>query len=129
MSKSAKWVMGLIIVSIVGVGAYYAGNYYNDRYVGEDYYTKIPSNTNLELEDIKDQEGVVQATGYEYKLAGYNTQLQKRTLEFSQHATKVEDLYQPGTYLKISVSKQIVLSEEVVNASAVPTQILELLQD
>ncbi len=118
----------LIAVIMIGVaGALWVKNYYDSRYVGQDYYTVVPADEPVALGDLLDSEGNPADTGYSYELVGYDTDLNRRVLEFDKRADSNDGLYQPGTYLKVSASKQIVLNEAVINESEVPTEILEKL--
>lgn len=118
----------LIAVIMIGVaGALWVKNYYDSRYVGQDYYTVVPADEPVALGDLLDSEGNPADTGYSYELVGYDTDLNRRVLEFDMRADSDDGLYQPGTYLKVSASKQIVLNEAVINESEVPTEILEKL--
>lgn len=121
-------IIGLIAVVVIGVaGALWAKNYYDSRYVGHDFYTVVPADEPVALGDLLDADGNPADTGYPYSLVGYDNDLNRRVLEFDKRADSDDGLYQPGTYLKVSASKQIVLNEAVVNESEVPAEILEKL--
>ena len=109
-------IIGLIAVVVIGVaGALWAKNYYDSRYVGHDFYTVVPADEPVALGDLLDADGNPVDTGYPYSLVGYDTDLNRRVLEFDKRADSDDGLFQPGTYLKVSASEQIVLNEAVVN--------------
>ena len=124
-----KKVVILVVVLLVVAGAFCAKGYYNDRYVVSDcYYTQIPEDEVNEDSWLVDEDGVKQAKGKAYDLVGYNEQGEQRELYFTKSGS-AEDYYDPGTYIKVSMSKTIALGVEVVEESSVPQIALERIQE
>ena len=124
-----KKLIILAAVLLVVAGAFCAKGYYNDRYVVSDcYYTQIPEDEVNEDSWLVDEDGVKQAKGKAYDLVGYNEQGEQRELYFTKSGS-AEDYYDPGTYIKVSMSKTITLGVEVVEESSVPQIALERIQE
>ena len=122
-------VVVLVVVLLVVAGAFWAKGYYNDRYVVSDcYYTQIPEDEVNEDSWLVDKDGTKQAKGKAYDLVGYNGQGEQREVRFTKSGS-AEDYYDPGTYIKVSMSKTITLGEEVVEESSVPQIALERIQE
>ena len=124
-----KKVVILVVVLLVVAGAFCAKGYYNDRYVVSDcYYTQIPEDEVNEDSWLVDKDGTKQAKGKSYELMGYNGQGERREVCFTKSGS-AEDYYDPGTYIKVSMSKTITLGVEVVEESSVPQIALERIQE
>ena len=124
-----KKVVILVVVLLVVAGAFWAKGYYNDRYVVSDcYYTQIPEDEVNEDSWLVDKDGTKQAKGKAYDLVGYNGQGEQREVRFTKSGS-AEDYYDPGTYIKVSMSKTITLGVEVVEESSVPQIALERIQE
>lgn len=120
-----KKIIVIAVVLLVVCGAFWAKGYYNDRYVVSDsFYTQIPSNEVNEDSWILDADGVPQEEGKQYDLIGYNEEGKEREVSFKKQGT-AEDYYAPGTYIKVDVSKTLVVGTEVVEESSVPEAALE----
>lgn len=112
-------------VIFLAAGAFWAKGYYNDRYVVSDsYYTRIPEDETTGDSWLTDADGVRQIKGKEYTLVGYNDQGEERLVQFSQTG-EGEELYAPGTYIKVDTSKVLVVALEVVDETSVPQPALE----
>ena len=59
---------------------------------------------------------------------GYNEQGEQREVYFTKSGS-AQDYYAPGTYIKVSMSKTIVLGVEVVGEQSVPQLALEKIQE
>lgn len=109
----------------LAAGAFWAKDYYNDRYVVSDsYYTRIPEDETTGESWLTDADGVRQTKGKEYDLVGYNDEGEARTVRFSQ-AGEAEELYAPGTYIRVDMSKTLVVALKVVDETSVPQPALE----
>ncbi|NLH71091.1 MAG: DUF1093 domain-containing protein [Brooklawnia sp.] len=127
MKKQSVIVAVIVIALLVLAGVVWAKQYYDSRYIGQDYYTVVPLDEPVAVTDLLDSSGNPVDKGYAYKLVGFDTDLNRRVLEFDKRSTTLDGLYQPGTYLRVSASAQIVLNETVIQRSDVPPQILEKL--
>ena len=124
-----KKIIILAVALLVVAGAFCAKGYYNDRYVESAcYYTQIPVDEVNEDSWLVDKDGTKQAKGKAYDLVGYNGQGEQREVRFTKSGS-AEDYYDPGTYIKVSMSKTITLGVEVVEESSVPQIALERIQE
>ena len=124
-----KKIVIFVVVLLVVVGAFWAKGYYNDRYVVSScYYTQIPEDEVNEDSWLVDKDGAKQTKGKSYELMGYNEQGEQHEVYFTKSGS-AEDYYAPGTYIKVSMSKTITLSVEVVEESSVPQIVLEKIQE
>lgn len=124
--KKGKWIIVVLIISVIVLGAIWAKGYYNDRYVESDtYYTQIPlDEKNDKTEWIKDDKGNDAEKGKEYELIGYNDKGESREVSFFKKG-EAKDYYSPGIYIKCSTSKTVVTGMSVVDEKEVPKQALE----
>ena len=124
-----KKIVILAAILLVVAGAFCAKAYYNDRYVASDcYYTQVPEDEVNEDSWLVDGDGAKQAEGKSYELMGYNEQGEQREVYFTKSGS-AQDYYAPGTYIKVSMSKTIVLGVEVVGEQSVPQLALEKIQE
>ena len=79
------------------------------RYVWHDFYTVVPADEPVEVGDLLDAQGKPADTGYSLLLVGYDTD-STGACSSSTSAPSADDLFQPGTYLRVSASGQIVLN-------------------
>lgn len=127
MKNKKGIIIGVIFLAIVVLGGMKINDYYQDRYVGKDYYVRVPQDQSTELEDILDMSNRVVGKGRKYELLGYNTAGESRMLSFTYTTEDPAKLLQPGQYLKVSASKQIVVGQSVIQESDVPADILKLI--
>lgn len=127
-----KTIKGIIIAAVVllGIaGAFWAKGYYNDHYVVSDYYyTQIPLDEVNEDSWLVDADGVKQEKGKQYDLIGYDENGESKEVYFSKTGS-AEDYYAPGTYIKVSASKEITVGVEVVDETDVPQTALNQIQE
>lgn len=126
--KNGGKIVAAVLVVLVIFGSIKVKQYYDDRYVGSDYYTRVPADQSTELEPLYDDSGKEVDTGKEYAFESYNDKGEKRILKFSYTTEDTSKLLQPGQYVKISASKQIVVGQEVVKESDVPESVLKYLK-
>lgn len=123
MKKKNLFILAVAILLVAG--AFWAKNYYNDRYmISDSYYTQIPADEINEDSWLVDSDGVKQVKGKEYTLMGYNDQGKEREVYFTKTGS-AEDYYAPGTYLKVDASKTLVVGLEVLDEGSVPQAALE----
>lgn len=127
MKNSGKIIAAVFVVLLI-FGSVKVKQYYDDRYVGSDYYTRVPADQSTELEPLYDDSGKEVDTGKNYSFVSYNEKGEKRVLEFSYTTEDTNKLLQPGQYLRISASKQIVVGQEVIQESDVPAEVLKYLK-
>lgn len=119
-----KTVMLFVLVLAVVGGVAWSKGYYESRYVGSDYYALVPATFDTTPEDLYDAEGVVQAMGKDYDLTAYSSTGEAKAVSFEIVGDRSGDFLQPGTYLRISASSQIVLGQEAVSKDDVPAAAL-----
>ncbi|MDR0249262.1 MAG: DUF1093 domain-containing protein [Oscillospiraceae bacterium] len=107
--------------------AVWGRQYYNDRYVGADYYARVPADYDVTPETLYSDSGEDVGLGKVYSLTAYDPQGEPRTAEFIVHADR-SALPQPGAYLYIGASRQIVLSWSLINEGDIPPAALEKLK-
>lgn len=123
-------VLIIVIVAALALVAFVAvkgKEYYQNRYVGTDYYAVVPQSESIELVTLYDDSGREMGKGREYALTAVNEQGEQRVAEFSVHTDDAAKLLQPGEYLKISMSKTIVVKHQVINKAEVPETVLDKL--
>ncbi|CAM4270492.1 YxeA family protein [Erysipelothrix inopinata] len=126
--KNGGKIVAAVLVVLVIFGSIKVKQYYDDRYVGSDYYTRVPADQSTDPEPLYDDSGKEVDTGKEYALVSYNEKGEKRVLEFSYRTEDSSKLLQPVQYVKVSASKQIVVGQEVVKESDVPESVLKYLK-
>lgn len=119
----------LVFVVLVVGAAIWGKNYYNDRYVLDEYvYAQVPNDSNASKDEwLYDDSGKKTQKGKEYKLKGYNKEGKERDVEFSIPGT-AEYYYKPGTIIKVSMSKTIVIGQQSVTEKNVPEKALQQLK-
>ena len=129
MKKSARVVaLVMAIVAVVGIIGWFGTSYYKGRYVGQTYYAMVPLDEPVEVSGLLDMSGKVADSGYEYKLTAYDEEGNSKAVEFSVYSENVEDLYQPGTFLKVEASEQIVVEQHMITRDEVPTSVLAMIE-
>jgi len=116
--KRKKWIWIVIAVVVVAAipAALLAKRYYDSRYVLDDYYyTVVP--LDYDITPREDQGGRVT----DYTLTCYNADGEEKLLSFAVLVdAHNSDLYPPGTFLRVSVSKQLVIGRRAVDEASVP---------
>lgn len=126
MKKKAVKTAGiLLLVAIVICGAFWAKNYYNNRYVASDcFYTQIPLDEVNEDSWLLDSDGAQQEKGKKYVLIGYNEAGEQKEVSFVKKGA-AEDYYAPGAYIKVTASRTIEIGVQAVEEGDVPKTALE----
>jgi len=119
--KTWLWI-GITAVIIVMIPlVILAKRYYDYRYVLDDcFYTVVP--LDYDITPHRDRGGRLT----EYTLTGYNADGEAGELSFPVLIdTHKADLYPPGTYMMVSVSKQLVIGRRAVDKNDVPEKAME----
>jgi len=123
-----KLVLGLGLLLVLW-GGFVVNSYYQDVYVGQDYYVKVPLDQARTLEKWKS--GKYTITGRRYEFVGVNKEGQERVLNISitddNGSVSESDLLQGGQYLVVSASNKRVINYRVIDQDQVPQGILEIL--
>lgn len=128
MNSITKKIILILLVIGLGFGVVSGRNYYNERYVGKNYYLQVPEDQDTKLDKLLDNNGKVVDKGKEYRLIGFDKDGNKRELDIIIRG-KEEDLLQPGEYLRVEASKQIVLGQERIGRDEVPKKALEKIEN
>ena len=128
--KPIFWIVLVVVAVLIVAVAVWGKQYYDNRYVGTDYYTMVPPDYDMTSVAIKGMNGKEIGTGIKYKLMAYNEQVEAKTVEFTVYdpdsdVSLGEKQPQPGTYLLVSASKQIVLKWRVTVESNIPEKAFE----
>jgi len=118
-----KWMLiALAAAIIVAVPVViFAKRYYDARYVLDDhFYTVVP--LDYDITPTLDAGGRIT----DYTLTGYNADGEARELTFSVliDAHK-SDLYPPGTFIRMDVSKQLVIGRRAIDEAGIPEKAAE----
>ena len=123
--KAGRWVALALAVAAATVIVLFFKQYYDARYVLDDYYyTVVP--LDYDITPYWDSQG---DRVTDYKLECYNADGEARMLSFSVliDAHK-SDLYPPGTYMRVGASKQLVIGRRAVDEGSVPEKALEMIR-
>ena len=133
MKKQLVLIAVVVVVVVLGFGAVWGKNYYQNRYVGSDYYTMVPLDYDMTEQTIGSMKGDPVGTGIRYNLTAYSETREKKSVSFTVYNPNSpislgEQQPQPGTYLKVKASKTIVISWSVIDKSQVPHAVLAAIQ-
>ena len=129
--KKIRFIAIGVALAVVLAGVFWAKQYYDEHYVGQDYYTMVPLDYNMTSVDIYDIHGRPFATGIKYNLIAYDAWGRvSKEVEFIVYDpddpyNKGETQPRPGTYLYVFASHAIVLNWHVLKESEVPTAALD----
>jgi uncharacterized protein (TIGR01655 family) len=115
----------IIVIVIVAVAALaiLGKQYYDSRYVGKDYYTRVPLDYDMTPETLRSDRGEDVGRGKIYKLTAYNEKGEAKSVEWTVH---IEDgPPQAGTFLLVKASEQIVTGWSVIKEEQIPAGALE----
>jgi len=123
--KIGKWIALAAVLVLALVVVLFLKQYYDGRYaVADEFYAVVPLDY-----DITPYEDERAGRLKDYVLTGYNAAGEARELEFSVFVdSHGADLYPPGTYLKISVSRLLVLGARALDVADVPQGALQMIQ-
>ncbi|CAM2849946.1 YxeA family protein [Erysipelothrix tonsillarum] len=127
MKKHTIIIIAIAFV-VVGFSGFKSYQYYQDRYVGSDYYLRVPLDTPTEIETLYDAAHKAVSEGRKYNLIAYNEKGETTDVQFSVEAKKPESLLQPGSYMHIIKSKQIVVKSQIILEKDVPEKVLQYIK-
>jgi len=132
MNKVLK--IGLIIAGIIIVGIFTVifKQYYDNTYVGIDYYLQVPSNQDTTIDEWQSSNYAIR--GKQYKFTAYNENGEEKIVEFnitddSKAIESEEQLLQPNTYIKVNASKNRVITWEIIQEQDIPKTILNVIKE
>ena len=123
--KIVLWLIAGLAVVLIVAAALWLKQYYDQRYALEDYYyTVVPLDCDFTPVYALDSDGKIMGLKATYNLTGYSADGKARDLEFNV-SLDMQDLYPPGTYIKVSASKQWVTDKRALDEADVPATALE----
>jgi uncharacterized protein YxeA len=127
MKKKTTLIIAIILAAAAIIpGALWLKQYYDENYVREDYYyTVVPLDYDMTPEKSYSMKGEFVGYHKDYTLTGYNADGQAREIEFRA----MQDLYAPGTYVRLSMSKTTVLGQNALAGADVPAAALAKLKE
>jgi uncharacterized protein (TIGR01655 family) len=130
--KAKKKYLKIIVVILIAVplalGTLWFKQYYDNRYVLDDYYyTVVPIDYDITPTTMYNSNGADMGLEKVYDLICYNADGKEKKLEFRARLD-FQELYPPGTYVRVSVSKTTVLQQNALNESDVPEKALEMIK-
>jgi uncharacterized protein (TIGR01655 family) len=107
--------------------------YYKDRYISSDYYAVVPLGYDITPKMHYGDDNKEMGLGVTYKLTAYNANGEAKEVEFNimEEGSGWADsgpYVQPGTYLLIKASNQLVTGWEYIKKDAIPAKALEMLE-
>jgi len=124
-NKVVLWIAVVAVVVVVAAVAVWGKQYYENRYVGSDYYTMIPLDYDMTPEMMYDMAGEEAGLGRYFVLTAYNDQGEAKTVEFKVMGDDSAQYPQPGTYLRVNASNQLVVGWNIIDESSVPEKALD----
>ncbi|KAF1302979.1 MULTISPECIES: YxeA family protein [Enterococcus] len=121
-----KTIGGLVLILVLGVGAYFGYNYYKETYQGIPAYAKVPATTPEKVQTKSDSGEIIKGWSsykYTFTFVKENGEHQEMTYELSgENPTP----FQPNTIVKASISKKrVIKGPNVVEKSSVPEKVLK----
>jgi len=102
--------------------------YYEDRYVGRDYFTIVPHDFDATPETMYGMNGNEVGYGKTYKLTAYNERGESKEIEFNVYADR-NNFPQPGDFLIVKASKQIVVGWNITDKNEIPESALTMINE
>ncbi|NLB90109.1 MAG: YxeA family protein [Clostridiales bacterium] len=127
MKKIILLIVIILAIVLIGFLATKGRTYYQNRYVGEEFYAKVPMNISVELEESLGDDGYSLGTGKRYQLTAYNQEGQAREADFFRYTSDPAELLQPGGYVKFTLSEVLVLKHAAIDKEEVPEKVLAIL--
>ena len=126
------WAGAALAGAVVVAAALWGRQYYNDRYVGSDYYTMVPYDYDMAQAPMYSMSGEEIGTGVNYYLTAYGVNGEEKQVTFRVYSpesglSRGEIQPRPGTYLWVSASKTILLRWREIGAADVPEAALSMI--
>jgi uncharacterized protein (TIGR01655 family) len=121
--KVTLGIIGAVALVLIAVIAVWGRNYYQDRYVSSDYYTMVPLDYDITPEPLYSMTSEEVGIGKSYDLIAYSADGTEKDVSFTVHGT-AESLPQPGIYLLVKASNQIVTGWSTTTKDQIPADAL-----
>ena len=125
--KPAFWIAMVVMAGLFVTLAIWGKQYYQDRYVGSDYYTMVPYDYDLTPVMRHTMKGDEAGLGLVMVLTAYNEQGESKTVRISLYGDTPDAFPHHGTYLWVSASKTLVVNWKGIDQSDVPATVLEMI--
>jgi uncharacterized protein YxeA len=125
IAKVIVVLAAVAVLALLATAIVWFKQYYDYRYALEDYYyTVVPLDYDFTPTKSYNSNGEYMGMVSIYNLMCYNADGVERELEF-RVLTDMHDLYPPGTYVKVSASRQWAIGKSALAESDVPEPALE----
>lgn len=128
MKKGGKIAILLVVLILIGVAAVQGKKYYESRYVRTDYYAKVAEDQSTDPVTLLADSGEDMGKGMEYQIKEFNEKGEERLAEFTIVSDSSDGLLKPNTYLKLSISEQIVVKHDIISKNEIPETVLRIIQ-
>jgi uncharacterized protein YxeA len=119
---------GVAAAAVLVVVVLWFKQYYDNRYVLEDYYyTVVPEGYDFTPVKVYNTNGEYMGLRSTYRLRCFSASGQERELEFTA-ALDMHDLYPSGTFVRVEASKQWATGKNALAESDVPTTALAMIR-
>ena len=125
-----KIVFAILVIAVVGLFYKAGSQYYESRYVASNtYYLKVPKGISMEIEDLYDDTGKAVDKGKAYDFKAMDRDGKIKNAYFEIVTSDSEKLLKPETYLEITASETINLSEKRISKEDVPKEIVDKIEN
>jgi uncharacterized protein YxeA len=127
--KTLLIIIAVCVAALLVLGVFALKQYYDANYVVDDhYYTIVPLDYDITPEESYDSAGVLRDYEKIYDLLCYNADGKERQLQF-RAMMSFQELYPPGMYVRVSVSKTSVLGQNALAEEDIPGPALSRIQE
>jgi uncharacterized protein (TIGR01655 family) len=133
MKKIILILVGIALLAGAVVAVIAGQQYYKDRYISSDYYAVVPLGYDMTPKTYYADDGTAMGLGVDYKLTAYNANGEVKEVEFKimEEGSGWGDsgpYVQPGTYLLVKASNQLVTGWDYIQKDAIPAKALKMLE-
>ncbi|MCL1879688.1 MAG: YxeA family protein [Actinomycetia bacterium] len=122
--KPGFWIVVGVVVVLVVAAAVWGKQYYENRYVGRDYYAMVPLSYDITPQMMHDSGGAEVGLGKTFDLKAYNEHGEEKDISFIVVGDDVARYPQQGAFLLVNASNQIVLNWSLIDKGSIPAAAL-----